>query len=1092
MSDIHSSGKGVVATELPMKDSPFYVGNMSYWQVCFRKDKAYMRIEQQQNINIVDLIQQGAAAGQEAGKVTSTGKKEKTESTSSFNVKDVTYLKPGTEEKKSMEEELEEASVMDARERKNQMTVLSHTTSGEDYAKMQEDGFALDSTTGNTIVTETDKIKAQLAKAGVDISIFGDDLDLEQLEAITGSTELAMQLASAMQEADLPLTEENLQDAVDALQLAGTIQQPNQSAAKYLIDNELAPTIENLYLAGYSGDVQHMPDGEAINFDDFAEQMDAVIRQAGYTVNEQTVEDAKWLIENEVAYTPENFEYYEALMEMSFPISQDKLLSAITNAVAEGKRPQDALLLEGKQPAIQAEHAMQVVNAATDEDVAYLVDHEQELNIHNLEQAVIQRAGSVDAALEMAADQNPVSASEAEEVVAAGEEGQTQYSERDLEILTAKRQLEETRLIMTVEANYALLKRGISIDTQPLEQLVEELKEQENQYYQQLLKAQGAEDSTENVAMFRETMEKVTDIQSVPAYVLGIQEVDVNTINTVHKAGTELRDTFERANERYETLMTAPRADLGDSISKAFRNVDDILTDLNLDTTEANQRAVRILAYNELDITPEAIARMKLADEEVQRVFKNMTPAVVTQMIKEGVNPLDMDFASLNEVAEQMGEQQGESDARKFGEFLWKMEQNDGITEEERESYIGIYRLIHQVEGTDGAAIGALVNQGTELTMRNLMMAVRSERRSGKIDYSIDEDFGEVRGNHYQGTSITEQIEAAYQNQCLKDVAESMTPEKLRGLMEQKPDWADMTPEQLKEALETAGEEENIDRAYIDEQLAELSESANVSEDIYAVLEKYDIPNTVSYIRALDALAGNRNQIYRKIFGENTADADDTESEDAVQQIKNELLDDFIDALSSPKALGEVQERLGEVAENVMKGVLSKDGVTSLDVREMRMLSAQLSVTGYMAKQEQYSVPVKVSDGVVNVSLKIVRGVDKKGVVDITMESSLRGKIAATFQAKENGISGLIATDDSETEELLQEKSEKLVELLGEDEEMDIHYAHLQELDLRQFSNGLFGVDAADEVSQGENSEVQTTRLYHIAESFIRVIRDTI
>ena len=46
-----------------------------------------------------------------------------------------------------------------------------------------------------------------------------------------------------------------------------------------------------------------------------------------------------------------------------------------------------------------------------------------------------------------------------------------------------------------------------------------------------------------------------------------------------------------------------------------------------------------------------------------------------------------------------------------------------------------------------------------------------------------------------------------------------------------------------------------------------------------------------------------------------------------------------------------------------------------------------------------------------NVSVKIVRGVDKKGIVDIMMESELRGKIAATFQAKEDGIHGLVATD---------------------------------------------------------------------------------
>ena len=69
--------------------------------------------------------------------------------------------------------------------------------------------------------------------------------------------------------------------------------------------------------------------------------------------------------------------------------------------------------------------------------------------------------------------------------------------------------------------------------------------------------------------------------------------------------------------------MTAPRADLGDSIQKAFRNVDDILADIGLDTTEANRRAVRILGYNELPITPENVAQIKAVDEEVQRMFRN-------------------------------------------------------------------------------------------------------------------------------------------------------------------------------------------------------------------------------------------------------------------------------------------------------------------------------------------------------------------------------------------------------------------------------------------------------------------------------------
>ena len=48
------------------------------------------------------------------------------------------------------------------------------------------------------------------------------------------------------------------------------------------------------------------------------------------------------------------------------------------------------------------------------------------------------------------------------------------------------------------------------------------------------------------------------------------------------------------------------------------------------------------------------------------------------------------------------------------------------MTKEEKEAYIGIYRLLRQLEKTDGAAIGALLQQGAEPTLKNLLTAVRS------------------------------------------------------------------------------------------------------------------------------------------------------------------------------------------------------------------------------------------------------------------------------------------------------------------------------------------------------------------------------
>lgn len=1058
-----------------------------------------MRVEQQ-NANIVDTLKQSIGPEEKETEISFPQKaaakvEEKAATGQTVNIKDATYLKPGMEEKKTAADEMEENAALDATERKNQMAVLSNTTSAEDYARMQEDGFSLDATVSNTIVTEIDKIKVELAKAGVDLSFLGDDLDYEQLEAITGSAALAGQLVSAMREADLPASEDNVKDMIETVSMAGELQAPGDGAIKYLLDNQLEPTVENLYKAEFSGsNMYQAKSDETVDISSFSDQVESVIRQAGLTVSDETVSDSKWLLENEIPLTAENLQYYELLKNGSFPIDMKTLSEQIASAIAEGGRPQSALVFPEAGFSARAEHAFEIVNEATEEDLTYIIDHEMDLSLRSLEAAIANR--------ESVAIANGQSVAREEDAALSADDTQTGrdvdgeiYTRKGLELLTARRQLEEIRLAMTIQANYSLLRQGISIETEPLERLVEQLKAEENAYYENLLKTQGIETTEANVSLFRETTEKVTELKTLPAYVLGMEEARANTVNAVHSAGTALRDTFEQANERYETLMTAPRADLGDSIQKAFGNVDDILRSLGLDLSEENRRAVRILGYNSLEITPESIAQMKDADETVQRVFHSLTPAVVLQMIKKGMNPLDMDFRDLNAAANEIADETEDGSNQKFSEFLWKLERNNEITKEERSSYIGIYRLIHQVEKTDGAVIGALVNQGAELTMRNLMMAVRSERRGGKMDYSVDDSFGERKESGDQESSITDQIETSYQNNCLKDVADLLTPEKIRALWSEVPDWENMTPEQLKEALQqTQTNERDVDYAYAREELNRLAESAHAASDIYDILQKYDIPNTMMNVIAMQTMVQDRNRAFRQIFGQVNEDSDGKTRTDELEKIKAKLLEEFVEAVKTPKEMGEAQEKLGELAENVMKTMIESDEVTSLDVREMRLLAAQLSIGRQLAREEQYSVPVMVSDGVVNVSLKIVRGVDKKGTVDIMMESELRGKIAATFQAKEEGITGLVATDHQDTRRLLEESAAGLLSALG-DETVSMNYVYSQDFDINRFSSGMYGIHAEDskaEPKETESYQVQTARLYHIAESFIRTIRDVL
>ncbi|MBR5127303.1 MAG: hypothetical protein IKU69_02640 [Roseburia sp.] len=1043
-----------------------------------------MRIEQQNSI--LEMLQQNSnvegkgSNGLFAEKATVA--KSKYSDTKSVFMKDSTYLNPALEEKKDLAEALESGTVLDATDRKNQMAVLSHTTSEEDYAKMQEEGFSLDEMTGNTIVTVTDKIKMQIAKGGGDISCFADDLSRAQLEELTGSAALAQQLEQKLREADLPVTEENITACQSAYEQANSLPALTDGSIKYMLDNQLEPTIENFYKAAHSGASAYNGVIE-IDISGLQKQIEAIIRKAGLQVSDASISDSKWLMANEIPLTPDNLRYLNDLKNCEGMLSGEELTDSLVNAIAEGRTPQGAVILPGYDLFGRAEEIVSVIENATDTDIQYLIDRGFELTVKNLR---------------MAAAQEP--AEEQHDETQPGE--MVAWDEREIRLLTARRQLEETRLVMTVEANYSLLKRGIAIDTKPLVELVEALKNEEKQYYASLLDGHGVELTDDNIAVFAETQEKLSAIQSVPAYVLGMPQAETDTIQGVYENGMALKAAMEKAQQSYETLMTIPRSDLGDSYEKAFQSVDDILNDLGVDVTEPNRRAVRILAYNQLEITEAAIVEMKAADEEVQRVFKNLTPRVVIEMLRNGDNPLEMDFSMINKLAENIKQELNSDDTERFSEFLWKLERNKEITEDERSSFIGVYRLLHQVEQTDGGAIGAVLHQGADLTLKNLLTAVRSANKQTKMDVSVDDSFGEKQQVHGYVNSITDQIMAGYQNNCVKDAKEALTPGRLATLEKQGMDWMEMTPEQLAETLESLDADDvGVSAEYAREQLEGFKQCAHISESVYQLLEQYDIPNSVQNILAMEAMMKDRNQVFQKLLGQRDQndvprDKDDFSAEEEIEAIKKQLIKDFGNAVTEPKEMAEAQEALGKLAENVMKAMIASDEVTSIDIREAKLMRAQIAIQKKMSEQETYSVPVLVGDEVTNVTLKIVRGIEKRGIVDVVIESQLSGKIAATFQAKEKGISGMIATDNAETKESMSERINEFISVLQETEAgvADVKVAHIPNLDLNHFS--MVSKDVSETVEKKEAPadtdayQIQTSRLYGMAETFIRFVRE--
>ena len=292
----------------------------------------------------------------------------------------------GAEKGKSLIELQQEAESADVGISQDYMTVMSHTLSEEDYAKAKEEGFDFGNMNPEETVTIVDKIKAELVRAGKKIAGYTDDLNMETLAAVLGSQVLAEAVAESFRQADLPLTEENLELTKTAWMMAAELQPLDQGSIRYLIDNEMSSEIWNLYVAENSGaaggegnvpgffaeDVQgyyamsafgagqetakisgtavtNKAADEAVHESGLARQIENIIENSGREINEESRRDAAWLLDNGLPLTEENLNRLEELRALELPVKPERFAEAAAGAVAEGKAPVHGILSEGSE-----------------------------------------------------------------------------------------------------------------------------------------------------------------------------------------------------------------------------------------------------------------------------------------------------------------------------------------------------------------------------------------------------------------------------------------------------------------------------------------------------------------------------------------------------------------------------------------------------------------------------------------------------------------------------------------------------------------------------------------------------------------------
>jgi hypothetical protein len=943
--------------------------------------------------------------------------------------------------------------------RQDYMTLMSHTLSEEDYARLSEEGFPIEEMNPEETVTIVDKIKVLVALSGQQIAGYTDDIDRETLTKALGSetygNTLAETLLGSFQKADIPVTEDNAKQVLQAADMAMGLEQPTDQEYRYMVKEGMEPEIGSFYLAENSGITAAKVTGAAKvagttnatgaakvagtakvtdtlretsatqpstyyvkgasgyviqqgvgHWEGMEDQIRNILFDYGYDSSDpsfpQHLDQAVWLTMQDLPMTGENVDRLDRLTSVTFPITREQAIHAAAAAIGEGK------------PALRGKLDPESLKAAA--------------------QTIYGRVADLP------------------------------------KLLSARRQLEEARLFMSAEVNVKLLRSGFAIDTAPMEELIQALKQAE----QEVANNYFPEDtqSVEKYRLYTGAREEIAALPTYPAKLIGmLDSFEVGSLEVFCLEGKNQKTVFEKAGQMYEALGTSPRRDLGDNIQKAFANVDAILQEINIPLTEENRRAVRILGYNRMELTQGNLEAVKETDALVNRIINNLTPHATLQMIRKGINPLEYSLEELDAYFQEQTPSFSEK-AEDYSRFLYRLEQRHDITAQERSSYIGVYRLLHQLKQSDGAPVGSLLNLRAQPSFQNLLTALRT--KSGSVNERLDPSFGFMKEVISQGDqNIAHQIQVAFEE---ADGQQSLPHDTIEG-------------------------QESV-RQYNRRRMSELRNAVSDVESI-ALLQRGEIPMHAANLIAAKALLHAEGKWVERLMGVKQTLPDNTKTEDGEEHTDipgNQSDTEGGEGLPVWETIGDKDafsanyaDMLNRAAAETVDRALG-DRVSALDVRELHLFHKQLQLLGALQRREEYYLPMEISGRPGTMRVTFRQGEFREGTVDLRLRFQGDGEsiqIAGHFAADTGQVDGYVTVNNREALETMQKAADIMTETLtdnGQTASIRVLY------DPDSAASGIVSPRAGRQSRESSRSETQDTvsldnrQLYSLARDFLKTI----
>ncbi|MBQ4067977.1 MAG: hypothetical protein IJC76_01875 [Lachnospiraceae bacterium] len=871
---------------------------------------------------------------------------------------------------------------------------LSENIGANEMSKYEELGITPEQDELGRVVTVAERIKIQLATHCENYKGDLSNISDEQLKEIYG-------------EAGVHMAKQQMQ----AMEMAKELKNLDDNSKTYILKNEMTPSIENVYMAEHSGNASNVNKLTDAQWQELKPQVASTVEKVGIQATEEVMNEGRFLIEHGIPLTAENI---MSSMEMNVNIegrTNEQWLNDIAKTMTLGMSPTDTLVTGNVPDMAMVEDIITALENGNEEQVNAILQSGKEVTVLNLK--------------------NPPTLEEIKEKIA------------DERLLAAREKLEEIRQKMSYESCITMLKHGIKVEITTIEVLAVTVDDYNKN--NAMVFMPDAEDTA--LDLFNDTLNAMEQMKSVPSAVLGrvyAGQVEFS-IGSIVSADRNYTVKYAEAEMLYTSVGTEVRRDLGDSIGNAFANSYEMLSELGIEITESSKRAVRILGYNEMEITEESIAAIQGLEEQVGKLFRNLTPQATAYLIENDINPLETDIVTLNDNLTELNMELGYAGTESFSKFLWKLDKNNGISKEDRAAYIGLYKLINRIEKGDHKAIGRVLKSGQEMTLKNLYHAIQNDSYKGK-EFNIDDDFGLTESITIDENNLSQQLshfEKKYSGMTDK-VWHYTSPAKMQEIGLE--NYQNMPLDELAKAHE----QENISDDYYQMKLSEMQEARYVTEESIQMLMNSDLTLSASNMLAMNTLVNSSLGIWGKLR-ENNKDIVDKLEEIDMENIEEE----YKEAM--------------EFAEETLV-----DNSNEMDVQQFRMFNRTIRLMGTLSKKQSYFVPVDIHGESSTMKVTFVKDSENKGRVSIDIYSEKTGKISVQFKDGREGLSCNAFTESNEGMDVASRAVKQMEEEFGE----------------IKLEKGIIKNIRGDIFANEENVSASTKRLYHIAKSFYECVKN--